>query len=151
MACRLPFIRAIFRNTALLALLSWSSASGQAGWLTFVGNPGDARGDLLEVDSQSRKASAKGSTLDIRVSRVSLRTSTEGVPFRSYTATVLVDCAEKTARFLTASFYMMPLWEGKPHKTLIYSPSEVRPLLFRFFEPNPLPRIFKATCPNGPR
>ena len=151
MICRLPAILAICRKAVLLVLFSWSTAYSQAGWLTFVGNPDDTLADLLEVDSESRKASAKGSTLDIRVSRVSLRTSTEGVPFRSYTATVLVDCAEKTARFLTASFYMMPIWEGKPHKTLIYSASEVRPVMFRFFEPNPLPRILKATCPNGPR
>lgn len=140
-----------WRATAVFMAFFCLTAHGQANWLTFVGYPGDAQSDLLEADPLSRTVTANGPTLNIRVSRAMLRTSTEGVPFRSYTATVLVDCAAKTARFVTASFYMMPLWEGKSHKTLVYSATEIRPMLLRYFDPNPLPRIVAATCTVTPR
>jgi hypothetical protein len=138
--------RAICRTAALFAMFCASTAMAQTSWLTFVGNPGDAQSDLLEADPVSRTITPNGTTLNIRVSRALLRNSTDGIPFRSYTATVLVDCAAKTARFVTASFYMMPLWEGNPHRTLVYPSTEVRPLLLRFFDPNPLPRVIGATC-----
>lgn len=78
-----------------------------------------------------------------------MRTSSDGIPFRSYSATVLVDCSAKSARFVNATFYMMPLWEGKPHTTLTYSAAEVRPMLFRSIEPNPAARIIRAACQAG--
>ena len=146
MLCLLFRFISALRASGLCAVLFCAAAHGQNNWLTFVGSPNDAQGDVLEADPLSRSVTPNGPTLDIRVSRAMLRTSTEGIPFRSYTATVLVDCTAKTARFVTASFYLMPLWEGRPHRTLAYAPSETRPLLFRFFEPNPLPRIVAATC-----
>lgn len=121
-------------------------AQAQSTWFTIVGNPGDAQSDLVEVDPQSRSFTAGNSTLNVRVSRPVLRTSSDGVPFRSYTATVLVDCASKNARFISANFYMMPLWEGRPHASLAFSAAEVRPLMFRNIEPNPAARIIRAAC-----
>ena len=121
-------------------------AQAQSTWFTIVGSPGDAQSDLVEVDPQSRSFTAGNSTLNIRVSRSVLRTSSDGVPFRSFTATVLVDCAAKSARFVTANFYMMPLWEGRPHASLAFSAAEVRPLMFRNIEPNPAARIIRAAC-----
>ena len=140
-----------WRTTAVLTMFYCVAAQGQANWLTFAVYSGDAQSDVLEADPLSRSVTSNGTTLNIRVNRAMLRTSTDGIPFRSYTATVLVDCAAKTARFVTASFYMMPFWEGKPHRTLDYSSTEVRPLLFRLFDPNPLPRIVAATCASAPR
>ena len=139
------------RQTTLLSMFFCVAVHSQSSWLTVAGFPGDTQTDVLEVDALSRQITPGGPLLNIRVSRVMLRSSTEGIPFRSYTATVLVDCAAGSARFVTASFYMMPFWEGKPHKTVDYSPTEVRPVLFRFFKPNPLPRIVTATCAVSPR
>lgn len=130
-------------------LLFWLAANAQLTWLTIVGNPGNSQTDLIEVDPQSRSLIAGNSTLNIRVSRAILRTSSDGIPFRSYTATVLVDCASKSARFVNATFYMMPSWEGKPHTTLTYSAAEVKPMLFRSIEPNPAARIIRAACQAG--
>lgn len=144
------FISAL-RASGLCAVLFCATAHGQNNWLTFVGSPNDAQNDVLQADPLSRSVTPNGPTLNIRVSRAMLRTSTEGIPFRSYTATVLVDCSAKTARFVTATFYLMPLWEGKPHKTLSYAPTEIRPVMFRFFEPNPLQRVVSATCAALPR
>lgn len=141
----------VLRAYGVSALLLCASAHGQDSWLTLVGYPNDSQSDVIEADPLSRSITPNGPTLEIRVSRAMLRTSTEGIPFRSYTATVLVDCAAKTARFVAASFYLMPLWEGKSHRTLVYAPTEIRPLLFRFFDPNPLLRIVAATCTQAPR
>lgn len=122
------------------------TAVAQSAWFTIVGDPGDIQTDLVEVDPQSRSLNAGNAILNIRVSRAILRTSSDGVPFRSYTATVLVDCSAKSARFVNATFYMMPLWEGRPHTSLTYSATEVRPVLFRSIEPNPAAKIIRAAC-----
>ena len=128
------------------ALCLCLAATAQSGWFTIVGNPGDSQSELVEVDPQSRSVNGGGATLNIRVSRSAMRVSSDGVPFRSFAATVLVDCAAKTARYINASFYMMPLWEGRPHSSLTYSASEIRPMLFRSIEPNPSARIIRAAC-----
>ena len=151
MHCLLLRFVANWRATAVFAMFYCPTAQGQSSWLAFAVHSADTQSDVLEADPLSRSVTPNGPMLNIRVNRAMLRTSTDGIPFRSYTATVLVDCAAKTARFVTASFYMMPFWEGKPHKTLDYSPTEVRPLLFRLFDPNPLPRIVAATCAVTPR
>lgn len=131
----------------LLIAVAWP-AQAQPKWLTLTGNPGDPQTDIVEVDPESRSASREWPTLNIRANGAVLRTSTDGVPFRSITATVMVDCAAKSARFVSATFYMMPLWEGQPHKTLAYSSAELRPMQFRNVEPNPSLRIIRAACPN---
>ena len=120
--------------------------SAQTTWLTVAGNPGDASTDLLEVDPKSRVQILDEATLNIRVSRNKLLSSSDGIPFRSYTATIRVNCLEKTARFATAAFHMMPFWEGTPHRVLVFTSTEIRPVIFRFFEPNPTARVVKAAC-----
>ena len=130
----------------LFATCTWSIA--QPGWLTLVGNPGEPQNDLVQVNPVSRSGSADTPTLNLRINRANLRTSWDNVPYRSYTATVEIDCIEKTARYTEISFYMMPLWEGKPHKTTSFSWNEMRPLRFRDIEPNPTSRLIRAACPT---
>lgn len=133
----------------LASLVTTASAHKQTNWLTITGTPDQPQTDLIEVDPESRSSSKDFPALNIRVSRALLRTSSDGVPFRSYTATVMVDCNAKTARFVSATFYMMPLWQGNPHKTWLYSSTEIRPMLFRSIEPNPTLRIIRAACPHS--
>ena len=121
----------------------------QNNWLTLVGDPHNSHTEVLEVNPLSRLQSANESTLNIRVNHGKLLTSSEGIPFRSYTATIRVDCVEKTARFVTVSYHMMPMWDGKSHRDLVFPATEVRPLVFRFFEANPILRIVKSAC-NSP-
>ena len=122
---------------------------GQTVWLTVAGNPGDVSADLLEVDPSSRVQILSESLLNIRVSTNKLLTSFDGIPYRSYRATIRVNCVEKTARFAATTFYMMPFWEGTPHRALLFSASEIRPVTFQFFEPNPVLRIVKSACINA--
>lgn len=118
----------------------------QGDWLTVSGHPGEPQLDIVEVQPESRFLSADFATLNIRVNRSALRTSTDGVVFRSFTASVVADCAAKTARFATVTFYMAPLWEGSPHRVLTFSAAQNRPVLFRSIEPNPTERIIRAAC-----
>ena len=123
-------------------------AQGQSDWLTMVGMPGEASMNIIEVQPASLVTSANQPSLNIRVNRAKLTISSEDIPFRSYTATVLIDCYDKTARFISAAFYMMPIWEGKPHKVVSWSAAEMRPMLFQNFEPNPREKIIRAACLN---
>ena len=116
-----------------------------------VGMPGEANTNIIEVQPASLVTTANQPSLNIRVNRINPSISSEGIPFRSYIATVLIDCTEKTARFTSAAFYMMPLWEGKAHKVVFWSAAEIRPVLLRNFEPNPREKIIRAACPSVAR
>lgn len=118
----------------------------RADWLTVTGDRSEPQFNIVEVQPESRSVSAGLATLNIRVSRSAQRTSTDGVTFRSFTASVEVKCAEKTARFVTVAFYMAPMWEGKPHQVMAFSAAQNRPMLFRSIEPNPTERIIRAAC-----
>ena len=121
-------------------------AQAQAVWLTLVGNPGDPQSDIVEIQPQSLPANPGFASYNVRVNRAMQRTSWDGVPYRSYTSSVLIDCAEKTGRYLSIAFHLMPLWHGKPHTTSAFSAAEPRPMQFRSIEPNPTQRIIRAAC-----
>lgn len=137
--------------TAAGVLCTCITVGAQNSWLTLVGDPADLQADTVQVDVQSRLANTTQPTLHVRVSRSSLRASWDNVPYRSYTSTVVVDCLEKTARYLDATFYMMPLWQGKPHTTSNFSTLETRPMAFPDVEPNPAASIVKAACITAAR
>ena len=121
-------------------------ARAQSDWLTVVGFPDDPAIDLVQVQLGSRPLGPDLQNINLRVNRALTRTSTDGVVFRSFTATAVVDCLAKNGRFMTSAFYTLPLWQGEPHRTLTFSPTEVRPMLFRNIDPNPTERIVRAAC-----
>lgn len=102
--------------------------------------------NTIEVDPAPLEVSDAGRTLRIRVSRSTPRTSWDNVPYRSYYATVLFNCAEGNAHYLSLRFYNEPLWNGMSHKTSTYTRDNPRPMLFLDVEPNPTQRIIKAAC-----
>ena len=135
------------KNICVVVCLVWScSAGAYSNWLTLVGDPLDATIGIIEVDPTTKKVAGERSSILIRVSRPQERISTDGVPFRSYQASVEFDCTQRSARFLSVDFYEQPMWLGKPHKSLVYGPTQIRPLAFRFFEPNPLYKLMRAAC-----
>ncbi|MGB4115999.1 MAG: hypothetical protein WBK51_05590 [Polaromonas sp.] len=133
-----------------LTLLSWLcfgvTHHAAAAWFTIIGDSKLPDVDIVEVDTQNMNLSGSEKTLHIRVNRSNLRTSWDGVSYRSYTAMVLVNCSAKTARYQSLVFYMQPIWSDASHKTSVYSDSVVRPMLFRSMEPNPTERIIRAAC-----
>lgn len=130
----------------LLALLAAASAYGQAQWFTIEGDVQQPTEDVFEVDIRSLSHDGDNRSMAIRVSRATRRSGSDGVPYRSYTAEVVFDCAEKTARYKSVTFYMLPLWEGPAHKTSSYTASEGRSMRFRDSQPNPAERIIAAAC-----
>lgn len=115
-----------------------------ATWLTVVGEPTDPRVDTIQVDPVDRDQNRK--TLRVRASRSTVRTGYDEQPYRSYQATVLLDCAAKTARFLTIDYFLEPLWRGTPRGTVDFSRGAARSMVFRGVEPNPHERIMNAAC-----
>lgn len=128
-------------------------AGAQTPWLTVVGDPADTSADTIEVDPVAVAVDGPMHTMRVRVSRPRERTSTDGIVFMSYRAVVLFDCNLRTARFLSADFFRLPLWTGSPHESIVYASNLIRPMVFREIEPNPLQRIIRAACqgPSGDR
>ena len=130
--------------------LAWScAASANPNWLTIVGDPLDPAVAIIQIDPNAAVVASDQRTMFVRVSRPQQRASTDGVSFRSYHANVLFDCSQKSARFVTVDFYEQALWQGMPHKSMSFGPTQLRPLVFRFFEPNPLEKLVRAACPNA--
>lgn len=130
----------------LSLVLGSPAVKAESSWLTVSGNPDDFQTDVVQVDPASLSGNPSFPTLSVRVSRATLRTSWDNVPYRSYTSTVLIDCADKSGRYTEITFYMMPFWQGKPHKSTTFAPEEMRPMRFRQIEPNPTSRIVRAAC-----
>ena len=130
----------------LLALFMAASAYGQSQWFTIEGDVKEPVADVIQVDIRSLSHDGDHRTMALRVSRAIARTSWDGVPYRSYTADVVFDCAEKTARYKSLDFYLLPMWQGAVHNTSKYTASEVRPMRFVDSQPNPTGRIINAAC-----
>nr|WP_145548125.1 surface-adhesin E family protein [Variovorax boronicumulans] len=114
-------------------------------WLTIVGDRTDPNADTIEMNPIAVSRHGASVVMEIRVSRSIVRTSNDGVQFRSYRGEVGFDCVQGTARFLRSQFYAEPLWRV-PLQELRYPSDQVRPMEFRLFEPNPRDKVIKAAC-----
>jgi hypothetical protein len=129
--------------------LMWAccaQANPNSNWLTVVGDRLDPAVGTIEIDPNAISVVGDQRTMLVRVSRPQERVSSDGVAFRSYLANVQFDCVQKNARFVSVDFFEQWLWQGKPHKSMAYGPTQIRPVLFRFFEPNPLEKLVRAAC-----
>lgn len=134
---------------ALLACLAGavqSAANAAPTWLTLVGDPYDPAGDYIQFDPSGLARENGLPTLPVRVSRALPRTSQEGLVFRSFEAVVAVHCKDKTARFLRASFYTEPDFHGTSFRTVVFGPSDIRPMAFREIKGEPTQRLMRAAC-----
>lgn len=127
----------------------WGAPAAPTTWFTVMGDPADPAVNTIEVDPTPIAANGDMRAMQVRVSRALQRTSWDGVPYRSYVSTVLFDCADKSAKYVTLAFYVQPLWKGEPHKTVTYPNEVVRPMEFRDVTPNPTQRIIRAACETG--
>ncbi|MBI2727682.1 MAG: hypothetical protein HYX42_15690 [Polaromonas sp.] len=130
---------------ALLCLLGASGAHAQAHWFTVIGDDRDAALDTIQVDPESM-TSGDMRTLRVRVNRAATRTSWDNVPYRSYRSLVTFDCVNRSARYVSITYFMQALWKGESHKTADYTTGTPRPMLFRDVSPNPSARIIRAAC-----
>lgn len=140
--------RELFVNKMVLAgsLLLAGAAWGQSSWFNVMGDAANPAVDTIEVDASPIADAAEAQTMRVRVSRAKPRDSWDGVPYRSYEAQVVFDCANRKARYSSIVFYRLPLWQGISHNTSTYSRDDPRWMLFRDVEPNPTERIIRAAC-----
>lgn len=123
--------------------------SGPDNWLTIVGAPEDPAVNTIQVDPSSIEREDDLRTMRIRVNRSTVRTSWDGVNYRSYEAWVQIDCRDHSARYKSISFHVQPVWRGKVLRTVDYSKGVVRAMGFRDVVPNPNRRIIFAACAAG--
>ena len=131
---------------ACLADVGASAAHASSTWLTLVGDPHDPTADYIQFDPSALARDKGLPTLPVRVSRVRPRTSQEGIVFRSFEAVVAVHCKKRTARFVSASFYAEPDFKGKSFRTVVFEPSDIRPMAFREIKGEPTQRVVRAAC-----
>lgn len=142
--------RIVFSAMAGLACLMLPGFTvAQSEWLTLVGNesqPSEEFKDMVQVNPGSINDTSGLRVMQIRASRAETRLSWDGVPYRSFEATVEFDCEKKTARYASLNYFMEPVWRGTSHKTSTYTREQFRPMAFRSMVPNPAARIIRAAC-----
>lgn len=139
--------RRAWRAAPLLAAMAAAMAQAPAAdrWFTVSGDPQDPAADTVQVDPVAVSSQGSYKRMNLRVNRSQQRTNWDGIPYRSYDAQVLFDCKAGKADYLTAVFYLAPLWQGASHHQGDYVNSP-KPMLFRDVEPNPTERIVRAAC-----
>lgn len=120
------------------------SSTSRATWFTVMGDPEDPTVNTVQVDPVDHDGNPR--TMRVRVSRSTLRTSWDGIPYRSYTSNVSFECDKNKARYLSLSYHSQPLWPGEPDKTVDYTSGTPRLMEFRDVTPNPTQRIIQAAC-----
>jgi hypothetical protein len=138
-------------TTALsVCLILFHVNSAQAGdnWLTLVGDPKDPSADYIQLNPAGFLREKNSRTVPVRVSRAHTRTSKEGIVFRSFEGLAAVDCKNRTARIMQASFYSEPKFKGRPFRSEVFRPDDVRPLAFREISGKPAQAAIKliAAC-----
>ncbi len=126
------------------------AGAGASDWFTIVGDPSDTNADTIQMDPAARKVDGPRRTMAIRVSRSTRRISGGGTVFRSFEGTVEFDCDKQTARFVRSQFFNDPLWKT-PGPLVEYASTDVRPMAFRLFDPNPRDRVIRAACQSYAR
>ncbi len=130
----------------LVPLLAMAQAS-MAEWFTITGDPEIATSNVVQVDPVPVSVEGAQRTMKLRVNRSAQRHSWDGVHYRSYDATVVIDCDMKTARYQSIDFYRHPLWAGEVLRANQYPrTAEPRWMEFRQMNPNPTQRIIRAAC-----
>jgi hypothetical protein len=139
MASASVFVALTFLSTSLFA---------QDNWLTIAGDSTDPITDYIQFNPAEIGKEGGLVTIPLRVSRSQERVTQDGIKFRSFVAVAGVDCTQRTARFLRATFYMEPGFHGSPHQTKEYG-AVVRPVLFRQIPGDYAERTIRATCKSG--
>lgn len=135
-------------SAALLAAPSRPTTDAPT-WFTVVGDPLDEDSNTVQVNPVTREADPR--KMQVRVSRSAPRISWDGVPYRSYVATVLFDCQRHIARYLAIRYHLTATWQGTPHRVVDYAAGPPRLMEFRDMVPNPMARIVAAACPSPTR
>ena len=133
----------------LVSLVSLGTACASTSWLTLVGDPAIPSSDYIQFDPAALSRHGEQPTIPIRVSRSQPRTSTDGIVFQSFESVVAVDCSKRTARYLQATFFAAPDFQGVPLRTVVFHTLDLRPVEFRLIQGEPTQRMINAACNLG--
>jgi hypothetical protein len=138
-------IAASFTLLACLVTFSMSFARAEGNWLTLVGDPHDPGADYIQLDPAVLTRENDTRTLPMRVSGAQARTSQDGTVYRSLTGMAAIDCKERTARIVGASFYAEADFRGTPFKTSEAGP-EINPVALRGLDADRAKQVMRAAC-----
>lgn len=131
---------------ATLLCVAAASSAGPTDevWFTLHGDPDEPAKNLVQVLPEPVGVDQRV-LLDLRVSRDTVRTSFNGQRYRSYYAKVVVHCTDRTAWYLSLSYYGLPQWEGKVLSREQHAPGSA-PVLLKDVPGEPYKGMIAAAC-----
>ena len=133
----------------LVSVVGLRTAFASSNWLTLVGDPAVPSSDYIQFDPAALSRDGEQPTIPVRVSRSQPRTTKEGIVFQSFESVVAVDCSKRSARYLVATFFAAPDFQGEPLRTMVFDPLDPRPVEFRLIQGEPTQRMINAACNLG--
>ena len=121
----------------------------EGNWLTLAGYTAEETGDYVQFDPSGIKRQNETTLIPVRVSGKLVRTTPDGIVFRSVTGTAAIKCKQRTATLLRASFYAEADFRGVPFQVREVGP-EIGPMTFRDADAERARQIFKAACRDSP-
>lgn len=139
--------RLILKSLCILpAVLACALAQAEARWLTLSGDPQDPVVHTVEVDPTITKADAQTRKLQIRVNLPQPAQDLAPEPYRSFEATITLDCTSNTAHYDRLRLYTQPDWQGSARDAAPPDDAALRVVQFPDAETDPTPRIIRAAC-----
>lgn len=144
------FLRSAFTKLAcagMAALLISAGARAADTWLTITGDPANSANHYIQVNVAAIDIKDELRVIPVRINRATLWTTAgDGIQFRSVVTEVQIDCAQQTARYVTAAFYTQPDFRGQPFRITTYAGDDIRPMIFKDIDDDPNARIIRAAC-----
>ncbi|MDA8454258.1 hypothetical protein M4R22_05740 [Acidovorax sp. GBBC 3334] len=113
-------------------------------WLTIHGFPEVPDGDIVQINPTAQQWQNQ-ITVDLRVSRSSLRTSYSKGLYRSYRGVALFDCAQRKGWYLSLQYFGEPLWQGPMTAQIDFKENEA-PVTFAGIAGDPAGKLIRAAC-----
>lgn len=139
-------LQGLMGGLRLFGLMLFSlPALGSNQWLTLQGDVDDPNTDSVQVAPETITVSEDLRTMQLRVSRSTLRNALDGGQYRSFQATAEINCADRTAFWRRHDYFMMPGWRGASRR-FEHAQGKLPKIAFNSMKPNPVQRIVQAAC-----
>ena len=116
-------------------------------WLTVVGEAGNPSSDYFQVSPDSVRSLRHLRFVGLRASRAQAEVGRDGVTFRSFDATAVIDCERGTARYVTTRYFQAPNFEGTPET--VQNSVGRRPVISWMTADGRPARLIKSICAIG--
>ncbi len=128
----------------LLATLTLTSAA-DGGWFTVYGDPALVERDLIQIRPESvTHLEDDLISVEVRVTRATVREAYGGGPYRGHESLVVVDCSRREAWYTRMRFYALPGWTGAASVERTFRQREA-PVTFKAI-PDQADRLVRAAC-----